>query len=67
MSNEIMHALIAKMYVKMNLIIQKNDFDLLADEVQVYSRRLDKVLIHYSRNTEQKKIHRSDQRLTKAV
>ena len=49
MSNESMYYLITEMHLKLNKLIESKGFDLLDDEVQHYSRRLDKVLDHYNK------------------
>lgn len=54
MSNELMNVLIDRMHVKLNEIIVKNDFNLQNDDVQKYSRRLDRALYHYLKHTEKK-------------
>lgn len=61
MSNDFMYALIAKMYVKLNNLVEKNNQDLLSDEVLSYSQRLDKVLVVFTRRMNQKKAYKSDQ------
>ncbi|MCX7922119.1 MAG: Spo0E family sporulation regulatory protein-aspartic acid phosphatase [Clostridia bacterium] len=49
MSKELMYVLITKMHIKLNKVIENNNFDLLNDEVQIYSRRLDRVLSRYNK------------------
>lgn len=49
MSNESMYLLITGMHLKLNKLIESKDFDLLDEEVQHYSRRLDKVLDRYNK------------------
>lgn len=49
MSNESMHYLITGMHLKLNKLIESKEFDLLDEEVQHYSRRLDKVLDRYNK------------------
>lgn len=49
MSKELAYILITRMHVKLNKLIQANNYNLLCVEVQHYSRRLDKVLIHYNK------------------
>lgn len=49
MSKELMYVLIAKMHIKLNRIIESNNFNLLSEEVQQYSKRLDKVLSRYNK------------------
>ena len=49
MSKELMYVLITKMHIKLNQMIENNNFDLLDETVQHYSRRLDKVLYHYNK------------------
>lgn len=61
MSNDFMYALIAKMYVKLNNLVEKNNQDLLSAEVLSYSQRLDKVLVVFTRRMNQKKAYKSDQ------
>ncbi|NLD45765.1 MAG: Spo0E family sporulation regulatory protein-aspartic acid phosphatase, partial [Clostridiaceae bacterium] len=41
--------------LKLNTLIEMKDFDLLDEEVQHYSRRLDKVLDHYNKNCKRDK------------
>ncbi len=61
MSNDFMYALIAKMYVKLNNLVEKNNQDLLSAEVLSYSQRLDRVLVVFTRRMNQKKAYKSDQ------
>ncbi len=61
MSNDFMYALIAKMYVKLNNLVEKNNQDLLSSEVLSYSQRLDRVLVVFTRRMNQKKAYKSDQ------
>jgi len=49
MSNESMYFLITGMHLRLNELIESKDFDLLDEEVQHYSRRLDKVLDRYNK------------------
>lgn len=49
MSNESMYYLITGMHLKLNKLIESKGFDLLDEEVQHYSRRLDKVLDRYNK------------------
>ncbi|NLD46860.1 MAG: Spo0E family sporulation regulatory protein-aspartic acid phosphatase [Clostridiaceae bacterium] len=49
MSKDLMYCLITKMHFRLNQIIESNDFDLLNENVQQYSRRLDRVLTYYNR------------------
>lgn len=49
MSNELMYYLITKMHLKLNRLIEIKGFNLLDEEVQHYSRRLDRVLDHYNK------------------
>ena len=49
MSKDFAYIIIAKMHIKLNKLIEDNDFDLLCHEVQHYSRRLDKVLVSYNK------------------
>ncbi|WP_010681343.1 Spo0E family sporulation regulatory protein-aspartic acid phosphatase [Acetivibrio cellulolyticus] len=49
MSNELMYYVITGMHLKLNRLIEIKSFDLLDEEVQHYSRRLDKVLDHYNK------------------
>lgn len=49
MSNELMYYLITEMHLKLNRLIEIKGFNLLDEEVQHYSRRLDRVLGHYNK------------------
>lgn len=49
MSNEFVYYLITGMHLRLNKLIESKGFDLLDEEVQHYSRRLDKVLDRYNR------------------
>ncbi len=49
MSNELMYYLITGMHLKLNRLIEIKGFNLLDEEVQHYSRRLDRVLDHYNK------------------
>lgn len=49
MSKELMYVLITKMHLRLNEIIENRNYDLLNEDVQHYSRRLDKVLSHYNK------------------
>jgi len=49
MSNESMYCLIMGMHLKLNNLIESKGFNLLDEEVQHYSRRLDKVLDRYNK------------------
>ena len=51
MSSEIMYALITKMHIKLNKLIEKCNYDLLNNDVQRYSKRLDKVIVLYNKAT----------------
>lgn len=55
MSNELKYYLISKMHLKLNTLIEMKDFDLLDEEVQHYSRRLDRVLDYYNKNCKKDK------------
>lgn len=48
MSKDLVCILIAKMYIRLNQLIEKHDFNLQNEDVQKYSRRLDRALLHYS-------------------
>ncbi len=61
MSNDLMYTLIAKMYVKLNCLVEKNNQDLLSSEVLSYSQRLDKVLVVFTRKMNHQKTYKSDQ------
>ena len=52
MSKDFLMVVIAKMHIKLNELIEKNNFDLLCEEVQLYSRRLDKFLSYYYKAVE---------------
>ncbi|MCX8130853.1 MAG: TetR family transcriptional regulator [Clostridia bacterium] len=52
MSKELMYVLIANMHIKLNKIIECNNFNLLNNDVQHYSRRLDRVLSRYNKTLE---------------
>lgn len=41
--------IICKMHEKLNKVIEKNDFDLLCDEVLKYSKRLDRIIAIYQK------------------
>ncbi|HPC99812.1 MAG TPA: TetR family transcriptional regulator [Acetivibrio sp.] len=47
MSKDLLMVVITKMHIRLNELIEKNDYDLLCEEVQLYSRRLDKFLSYY--------------------
>jgi len=49
MSKELMYILITKMHLRLNALIEKNNYDLLNEEVLQYSQRLDKILSLYNR------------------
>jgi hypothetical protein len=49
MSKELMFILITKMHIKLNDLIETNNYDLLSEKVQHYSKRLDKVIALYSK------------------
>lgn len=49
MSKDLMYRLITRMHFRLNKIIESNNYDLLNEDVQHYSRRLDRVLIRYNR------------------
>ncbi|RXE58007.1 Spo0E family sporulation regulatory protein-aspartic acid phosphatase [Acetivibrio mesophilus] len=49
MSKELMYIIITKMHLRLNDLIEKNDFNLLNEKVLHYSQRLDKVLSLYDR------------------
>jgi hypothetical protein len=49
MSKELMFILITKMHIKLNGLIETNDYDLLSEKVQHYSKRLDRVIALYSK------------------
>jgi hypothetical protein len=55
MSSELTCILIAKMYIRLNRLIEKYNYDLQNEEVQRYSRRLDKVIARYSNAVRQEK------------
>jgi hypothetical protein len=55
MSKDLMCIIIAKMHIRLNQLIVNSNYDLQSNEVQHYSRRLDKVLTHYGKVTEKKK------------
>ncbi|HEX3029171.1 MAG TPA: Spo0E family sporulation regulatory protein-aspartic acid phosphatase [Clostridia bacterium] len=61
MSKELMYTLITKMHVKLNSLIETNNYNLLSPTVQTYSRRLDKVLTRYNRLLENS--HKCDYKL----
>lgn len=54
MSNKSMYFLITKMHLRLNKLIESKGFDLLDEEVQHYSRRLDKVLDRYNKFNQSK-------------
>ncbi|OPZ90902.1 MAG: hypothetical protein BWY74_02157 [Firmicutes bacterium ADurb.Bin419] len=49
MSNQLMYYLITGMHLKLNRLIEIKGFNLLDEDVQHYSRRLDRVLDHYNK------------------
>ena len=49
MSKKFMYIIITKMHCRLNTLIEKNNFNLMAEEVQEYSRRLDRVLAYYNK------------------
>lgn len=49
MSKELMFILITKMHIKLNDLIETNNYDLLSEKVQHYSKRLDKVIAIYNK------------------
>ncbi len=61
MSRELMYILIAKMHIKLNKLIEASNYNLQDEEVQRYSRRLDKVLIRYNRIMEDTKNYMNKQ------
>ena len=54
MSKELMAVLITKMHIRLNRLIEECNFNLLNKDVLSYSRRLDKVLTHYNKVTQNK-------------
>ncbi len=57
MSKELMYILITKMHVRLNDLIEKNNYDLLNEEVLHYSQRLDKILSLYNKVVEKDKTY----------
>ncbi|GAE88930.1 Spo0E family sporulation regulatory protein-aspartic acid phosphatase [Acetivibrio straminisolvens] len=57
MSKELMYILITKMHLRLNDLIEKNNFDLLNEEVLHYSQRLDKILSLYNRIVQRDKTY----------
>lgn len=57
MSKQLMCVLIAKMHIRLNKLIESNNYDLQCSAVQHYSRRLDKVLTHFGKVHEAGSIH----------
>jgi|LSQX01.3.fsa_nt_gb hypothetical protein len=49
MSKDLMYCLITKMHIRLNRLIESRNYDLLNEDVQHYSRRLDKVLSRYNK------------------
>lgn len=56
MSRELLYSAINKMFFKLNELIEARNFDLMDHEVQKYSRRLDRLIIRYSRLMEKEKV-----------
>lgn len=55
MSKDLMCIIIAKMHIRLNQLIVNSNYNLQSNEVQHYSRRLDKVLTHYGKVTKKSK------------
>lgn len=55
MSKELMCSLITRMHIKLNHVIEINNYNLLSEEVQKYSRRLDRVIAFYNKLIEKEK------------
>jgi hypothetical protein len=53
MSKKLMYILITKMHIKLNDLIETNNYDLLCEKVQRYSKRLDKVLTLYNKSVKE--------------
>jgi hypothetical protein len=49
MSKELIYNLITKMHINLNALIELNNYNLLSEKVQHYSRRLDRVLTTYTK------------------
>lgn len=63
MSKELMYALITKMHVRLNVLIENSSYNLLSTEVLHYSKRLDKVLTRYNKileNSKKETFHSKD-------
>lgn len=58
MSKELMYIVITKMHLRLNDLIEKYNFDLLNEEVQHYSRRLDRILSHYTKVAQRNKSYK---------
>ena len=56
MSQKLMYILISKMNIKLNDLIETNDYDLLCEKVQCYSKRLDRVLTLYNKSRKTQEI-----------
>ncbi len=57
MSKQLMCIVIAKMHIRLNKLIESSNYNLQSNAVQHYSRRLDKVLTHFSKVHESNSIH----------
>ncbi|MCX7749868.1 MAG: Spo0E family sporulation regulatory protein-aspartic acid phosphatase [Clostridia bacterium] len=49
--------LINKMHLKLNSMIESSNYNLLNNEVQQYSRRLDRAIVRYNRITDKENIY----------
>ncbi|NMB33299.1 MAG: Spo0E family sporulation regulatory protein-aspartic acid phosphatase [Clostridium sp.] len=49
MSKKLVLFAITKMHIRLNKIIEENDYNLLCEEVLNYSQRLDKVISYYNK------------------
>jgi hypothetical protein len=54
MSQEFVNAMILKMNIELNQLIEKNNYDLTSPEVLRYSRRLDRMILLYDRLSRKK-------------
>ncbi|MCR4436306.1 MAG: Spo0E family sporulation regulatory protein-aspartic acid phosphatase [Clostridiales bacterium] len=55
MSKELLYHVITKMYARLNALIESNHYDLQSSQVQSYSKRLDRVLLRYSRTVQKER------------
>jgi len=47
------------MYFRLNDLIEANDYDLMNEEVQRYSKRLDRILVYYEKKVLKEKQYKN--------